>query len=125
MEEMDDSESGNIQIGAQATAARAARHAQVEIVRCDDREPAERQIAVIVSAEHVSFTEDVPKADLFDQVVNLIAYDLLKRNNIGLNLAEHVDDTIGTHLPIHASRFVRVVGDDAKAWAAHPNFIFA
>jgi len=108
-------------VSPQAASPLASAGADVVVLMALYGEAGQQDIAVsaalmpaILAKREVKsqFLGDKPRLVLFRRST-LKTYNLLQRNNIGVQLPQHVGDAVRLHAPVHATTLVDVVGDNA------------
>jgi hypothetical protein len=109
-------------IGSQ-TASRFTRSGcDVVVLINTDRQPSKYDVAVAAPSKTAGFTESEIETEFLGNKSRLVrlpipafnAQDLLKGNDICVNLTEHLGDPPRPDAPIQTSTFVNVVGGDSK-----------
>ena len=104
------------------TSSWLAAHCRNVIVPADvDRKMRQYDITVASAVQMPGLAECEIQSQFFRNKLSLIrlaapsldAQDLLKRKDIGINLAENIDDAARPHTAVEPPAFVNVIGDDS------------
>src|SRR5262245_45420282 len=109
-------------IHAQTSALFAPGHADIVILKFQQREAAEHEVAVNSLPQLTVMSHAIVKAQFARDVMRLIglavaplyAEDFLQRDDVGLNLLQHAYDSLRAEPPINSDTFMHVVSDDSK-----------
>jgi putative phosphoribosyl transferase len=118
---------GESDIGPQAASPLPSTGADVVVLMALNREPCQDDVAVPSAVVppiltegkmETEFLRDKPGLILFPETA-LTTDNLLKGDDIGVGLAQYLDNPIGAHTPIHATAFVNVISNNPEKRSDH------
>jgi hypothetical protein len=109
----------------------AATRADVVVAVAFNRKTRQHDIAVAAALVKTVFAKGEAKSEFVGDILRLIffgrspfeAHNLLKSNDIGIELTQDLNDAIRAGAAVHSTAFVNVIGSDSKKAAGLGHFV--